>query len=397
MKLAPGVKIGLTQRGNVRLGLGPRAARVHLGTGSGPSFSSGVGGLQYWSRPSARRRSRADQPAPVRASSQSLGSSIKAKGEAAMVGLALEAGVAIGSAAFHAVSDAIDARRERREDKASLIEALEIALVTAHLQSFPVSCRPEWRDPDPMDRTSIRRDHRDHALGSLGWWRVIRRSRAKREAAVAADAWCDAEDRHRLEVARKSFQRACELWPRLEHNHRETVVAVLEYAFEDNAMPAFAVDCQGSVASLAMVTGTSDTLPDEAVARDREGKASFVDRDDQLELHRDSVYSNLLATINEALAVAPFLTEVQVVCLERRESLVRKRDKLVPIGLVRATRDDMTDTSNQTRLTARIHTLSRARFELDDEAQGLRALDLDDEPEVELVVAEIADALDCRH
>ena len=54
LRLLPGVKVRVTRRG-VRWGLGPRAARLHLGAG-GPGVSTGVG-WWAWYKP-LRRRSR---------------------------------------------------------------------------------------------------------------------------------------------------------------------------------------------------------------------------------------------------------------------------------------------------------------------------------------------------
>ena len=52
-RLLPGVKVRLT-RGGVRFGLGPRGARLHLGSG-GPGVSTGAGPFT-WYRPLRRRR-----------------------------------------------------------------------------------------------------------------------------------------------------------------------------------------------------------------------------------------------------------------------------------------------------------------------------------------------------
>jgi len=57
LRLLPGVKVRVTRRG-VRWGLGPRAARLHVGRG-GPGVSAGAGPFSlYRSLRSRRRRPR---------------------------------------------------------------------------------------------------------------------------------------------------------------------------------------------------------------------------------------------------------------------------------------------------------------------------------------------------
>lgn len=312
------------------------------------------------------------------------------------MGMAMEAGLAIGSAAFGAISRAIEARNERRDEKAALIEALERALVSSHRQEFPLTGPPQWLEPEPVNRRGVRRDHRRQALAPLGWWQLIRRGAAKRDALAAAERWCNEEDARRMTEERATYERECELWPGLQTNDVDAVLGALEDAFEDNAMPAFGFGCEGSVASVAMVSGSSGALPDETVQRDHAGKPSFCQRADALELHRDSVFSNALATVKETFAVAPALTEVQLLGLERREAILRKRDKLAPLCLIRATRAEMTGAHWLGRPRAIVDTFSDVRYVLDQDGRGLRALDLDDEPDVRAVLGAVAEALDCR-
>ncbi|MEA2442543.1 MAG: hypothetical protein QOH76_3967 [Thermoleophilaceae bacterium] len=310
-------------------------------------------------------------------------------------GLAMNAGIAVGSAAFHAVQDAIEQRRERREEKAELIEALEAALVTSHTAAFPLTRAPEWVEPDLVDRAAVRREYRTRATAPFKWWQWLKRHRAGREAVVEADRWADNEDRRLRDEAVAMYERACELWPGLQANDPETVLAALEDAFADNMVPAFAVDCDEATASVAMVTGTSDELPSDEVVRDGRGSAQFRRRTNGDELHRDSALSNMLATAKETLAVAPFIETVQVVGLERRGSLLRKRDRLVPICLLRLTRGELSGVDWWSPLATIVENCS-LHYELDDEGRALESLDLEDEPDVVAVVEEVAEALDCR-
>jgi hypothetical protein len=312
------------------------------------------------------------------------------------VGLAVEAGLAIGSAGFRAVMNAIDARHERREDKAQLIELLESAIVTAHRREFPLRSEPRWENPEPINRRSTRSEYRRRAVSPYPWWRLLARHTAAREAAQAADKWCVDEDARRWAAAEAAYDRACELWPGLQVNDPRAVLAALDDAFEDNAMPAFAVHSEGPCASAVMVTGTSDALPKEIVDRDARGRPAFRRRDNAAQLHRDSVFSNALASAKEALAVCPKLSQVQVVAVERREPVLRKRAKLVPLCLLRVTRDELAAIEWSSAGIGIFEALAHTRYELDEHGRGLRPIDLGEEPDVQAVVAAVAEALDCR-
>lgn len=154
MKLAPYAKVALTNRGNLRVGLGPRAARVYAGTGSRASFSSGYGPFQYWSRSRPYRSRRHQQvvtgdgrQAVAATTGPSVRAVAKGKGEAVVLNLALSAGAAVASAAYDDLKGVIRRRRDKREEKAFLIETLEEALVSAHLQEFAPTAPPVWEEP----------------------------------------------------------------------------------------------------------------------------------------------------------------------------------------------------------------------------------------------------------
>jgi hypothetical protein len=55
VKLAPGVRVRIGRRGRVRWGLGPRAARLHIGGHASPGISTGAGPVTAY-KPLRRRR-----------------------------------------------------------------------------------------------------------------------------------------------------------------------------------------------------------------------------------------------------------------------------------------------------------------------------------------------------
>jgi hypothetical protein len=271
MRLAPGAKLSLTSGGHARLTLGPRATRTHAGA-SGPLVSTGVGPVQFWTPPARQQRSTPTAPAPQPGSPRTAA---KQYAEGAAVGLAVGAALAIGSAGYQAIRDAVDDRRLRQETRAELLEALEWAVVSAHHEDFELVTAPKLHEPEPVDRREVRRQYVTEALEHLPWWRLITRQRGRREATVRADRWSDAEDERRRDDQAARYRRAVERWPGLQVNDPDTVLPVLEEAFADNHAPALALDCADDTATMAVLCGEPGLLPDEKVVRDARGRLRF--------------------------------------------------------------------------------------------------------------------------
>jgi hypothetical protein len=70
LKLAPGVRVRVSSHG-VRAGIGPRMARVHVGTGR-TGFSSGLGPFSVYGAVGGKRRSRSSGRSSGRPSGAAL-------------------------------------------------------------------------------------------------------------------------------------------------------------------------------------------------------------------------------------------------------------------------------------------------------------------------------------
>ena len=141
-KVAPGVRIRASSRG-ISAGIGPRAARVHVGT-RGVGVSSGVGPVSGYThltgggrRKSTASTRRASYGGPTKASIAAREREVKA------------------------------AAREADIDR---VVAIERALVGVHRESFPPAERVVLPPPEGVDPAPIRAELEDIA-GSQRWWR----------------------------------------------------------------------------------------------------------------------------------------------------------------------------------------------------------------------------------
>ena len=113
IRIFPGVRISASSRG-IRAGIGPRAARVHVGSGRA-GFSSGIGPVTYYTGGGGRRRTPTSKRATYERESQ----------------------LAMHSADFDLVAKA---------------DVALGALMDACIEEFPASQPPIIADPEPVTR-----------------------------------------------------------------------------------------------------------------------------------------------------------------------------------------------------------------------------------------------------
>jgi hypothetical protein len=209
VKLAPGVRVRVSSHG-VRAGVGPRIARVHVGTGR-TGFSSGLGPVSVYGTVGGKRRRKSTGRSAGRPS-----------------GAALE-------------RQAAAARRAQAEaDKAT--EAQRLAgifqeIISLHRHNFPPVERPAAPMPDLPDPDAVREWHEKNALRGVGMFDRHRRAEARQYVAQAAQA--ELNDRWRQAQAEHAHaqQELDTQWARLTGNDPDTVLATLAEAFEDNEAP----------------------------------------------------------------------------------------------------------------------------------------------------------------
>ena len=367
-KVAPGVRIRASSRG-ISAGVGPRAARVHVGSG-GVGVSSGVGPFSAYSHLGGGKRSSAGG-----AAARSYRGPTKAS-----------------IAAYER-----ELRTAEREADIEKVAAAEKALVSVHGQTFPTAKRielppPEEVDPEPIradleraagipalvaavgggetqpvaaaprpvDRYELMREHRRRARGGVPLWRLGERIEAAREADEEAERAAVVETERRLEEQRSEQARLDDLWARLgqarekvaneltlavaaekarreaerrdgqveldrgwerlRSNEPEVTLAALEQAFADNNAPAAPIDCDGDRTTVVMEFLTPEAIvPERKPARTPTGKRTLKKRTktEINELYLRALGSNVLATVKETLAVAPGTDVVQMLVIRR--------------------------------------------------------------------------------
>ena len=440
-KVAPGVRIRASSRG-ISAGVGPRAARVHVGT-RGVGVSSGVGPFSTYSHLSGgsgrAARSRPRSVGPTKA--------------------------AIAAAER-------DVRTAERETDIERVAALERQLVSVHAESFPAAERtvlpppdpvdpdpieaelsesagvpalteatgggndaPIASDPEPVDRYELMREFRKRARRGIPFWRLRDQIDAARVADIEAEEAAGVEadrraDGQRSEQARldrlwrelsdargrvaaelpvrigeESERRAAERfaeqanfdddWQLLQANDPAVTLGALEEAFADNEAPAAAIDCEGDQTTVVMQFVTPEAIvPERKPARTPTGKRTLKKRTktEINHLYLAALGSNALATVKETFAVAPGTGVVQLLVV-RRETSGRLAGEWSAIYAGSFDRTSYADGSGSRDPARALALAGDARLNLKGQAETVSPLDLRDRVDVSEVVRQIDSGL----
>jgi hypothetical protein len=294
VKLMPGVRVRVSSRG-VRAGIGPRAARVHVGSGR-TGFSSGVGPLSVYGSVGGKRRGTAGRK------SSGTGSRPSAA--------ALERQAA---AARRAQAEGDKAREAQR------LAAVFQDIISVHRHEFPPVERPVAPMPELPDPNAVRAWHEKNALRGVGMFDRAGRAAARQSAAQAAQAELD--DRWRRAQAEQAGAQL-ELdrqWARLAGNDPGTVLATLAEAFEDNEAPAAAVGIDGAELTLIVLVPDEGTVPEKLPATTQAGNLTLrkLPKGERSALYLQLIAGHVLVTLREAFAVAPGAEAARVIAVRR--------------------------------------------------------------------------------
>lgn len=284
VKLAPGIRIRASSRG-IGASVGPRAARLHVGSGRA-GFSSGMGPVSMYTSLNGGSR---------RASRPSM-SSYERQVVAA----------------------------QRRADKAAEADRLadELRRLTnVHREEFPPASRPVV-PLVTVDRLAVHRRASREAVAGLSVFRRSARAQARRAAAVRADEQI-AEASGAARAQRLEQQaRVDQIWEALVDNDPNVVPAVLAAAFGDNEATAAVVGMAGSEVSLVMLAPDESVVPERLPSLTDAGNLSLrkLPKADRSAIYLEVVLGHLLVTLREVFAVAPALTAARVVVLRRAAS-----------------------------------------------------------------------------
>lgn len=286
-KIAPGVRIRASSRG-LRTSIGPRGARIHVGAGR-TTLSSGAGPLTVYTgvggRPRKGSKSRRAAAPPVKVVRPTPQQTARANERAAQI---------------------------------ASIASLEHALVTQHHQDFPEARQPLLPEPPPVDAAAILRAQTKEALHGVSRWSRAARRAAKEHAAVLADAEMQARQTRLAAEYAAACLAADEAWRDLCAHQTHAVMGALEAAFEDNQSPAACVDAgvENDVryASVVVLFASTELIPEFTPSVTPSGIPTLRKRTrtNRNTLYASALGSTVLATVKEALAVAPSVDEIRL-------------------------------------------------------------------------------------
>ena len=323
VRIAPDVRLRSTSRG-VRTSVGSRtAAPVQAGTGRAGLSSAGAGSSDTWSI-------LYDLSVPTSGVEQAR--SPDGPTQPLLAQLSTQA---------------------RKADKSEIIqEVLEAqrSLTTRHLVDFPVSQQALAAQPQPVDVDRIEQVFRRQAMANVGWFDRARRQAARMEARTAAGVVANERYEAALEEAERLDSANNARWNALSAHDRETVVAAVDDAFADHAPESTCVDAgtepgSGRYVGCAVRFGHPDLVPNRVVAPNLVGRPSLKKRSraDVNDLYVAAMASSVLATVRQALAVAPAADEVRIVVLRNTPATAASPDagiRVIYVGVFRRQKID---------------------------------------------------------
>jgi hypothetical protein len=164
-----------------------------------------------------------------------------------------------------------------------------------------------------------------------GLWAELEKARVEVENRLATTI--EAERRASEEAHSKKQAELDTTWQKLLGNDPETTIEVLEAAFSDNEAPAAPLNCHEDRVTVAMrFSAPEAVVPERKPDWTPGGKRTLKKRTktERNDLYLEALGSNILATVKEALAVAPG-TKVVEMLVVREETDKKNAGKLAAI------------------------------------------------------------------
>jgi hypothetical protein len=192
-------------------------------------------------------------------------------------------------------------------------------LMELHREAFVNATPPRADSAALPDREQFLAEEMKKARDGVSWFDFSARRAARtraREAAAQRFADAVAASREDREARQAGLD---DVWAKLNANDPETVLMVLEAAFEDNDAAATPVGVEGAELSVAVLVPGTDVIPDRMPYVTDSGRLSTKKMTKTM---ANSFYASVLAgymivTAKEAFAVAPGITRARVVALRR--------------------------------------------------------------------------------
>lgn len=338
-KIAPGLSVRASGRG-IRTSAGPRVARVHVGGGSS-TLSSGFGPFAASTTSSGNRKNK--RPAKRTGSSRSRTVS--------------NAELTLGATvlAFDVLSSAMERRAEK---KFTETKQAEQTLLNVHREKFP---------------TATRQIVKPIRSGWRGLWRITA------AAQLAAARLQEVEDKD---------------WARLSSHDQYTVIRVVDDAFADNASVSTCIDA-GTDGADNFVTLVI-TYPGSEIAggyiRDPKSKTLRARSSaEQAAFYKDAIASTVIATVQEAFAVAPSATQARVIVLRNDKRVLRAAK---PGAIYAAVFDRVMVERNWKRTNPADVVFTASDLRIDEPALGpLKTLSASQHPDLEEIARQVGAAI----
>jgi HEAT repeat protein len=444
IKIAPGVRIRASSRG-FSAGIGPRAARVHVGT-RGVGVSSGVGPVSGYAHLGGGRRSARSGRSygggggygPSRSTLAALErASRQAEKQAEIDSVrTIERQLVMVHTETFAVARPIQLTPPSAPDRAPIRDRLKRELGVTKLEAqLDGGFGPPRADPPaPVDVEAIRASERQERFDGISFFKRAERRVARQEADQRAEVlageeesrraaatatrqreldaqWEElrrqravVEERTEAEAARQHSEALAEHraaqegrdqeWQLLAGNDPTTVLTALEQAFADNGAPATPIDCEGATATVTMLYGHPDLIPERTPAVTPGGKPTLRKRSktDRNELYLTSMASNVLATVKEGFAVCPGLEEIAILVVRREPQPGGEALAAIYAGTFSC--DYVAGLSwGSLDPAVELESPEDHYFELKGQAATVAPLDLRDEPELQGVLGTLAGVL----
>lgn len=358
VKIAPGVRIRASSHG-IRAGIGPRVARVHVGTGR-PGFSSGLGPFSVYTSVGGKKR-RSTQSSGKRPPSQA----------------ALQRQAA---AARRAQAEEDKVREARR------LAEVFTDILNLHRHEFSPVERPVAPMPPLPDANLIRERHEQDALRGVSHFDHTGRAKAREYAAAAAQQELNARwQQAQAEQARAQLELDAQ-WARLVSNDPDTVLATLAEAFEDNEAAAapISVDRGEDEVTLAVLVPGEDVVPERLPDKTQAGNLTLrkLTKAERSSYYQLLVCGHVLVTLRETFAVAPGILTARVVAVRATAPDVYGKAHLECMLAGRWTRRALDGVRWQDANAGKILGETSAELLINIKRAQLVPLDLTDQPEL---------------
>jgi hypothetical protein len=363
VKIAPGVRIRASSHG-VRAGIGPRVARVHVGTGR-TGFSTGVGPVSFYTAAGHKRRR------PQSGTGKRPPSAAALQRQAA--------------AARRAQAEAEKAREARH------LAVIFNEILQLHRQEFAPVERPIAPPPAPLNEQEVRLRHEKAALVGIGMFQRSERAAARQRAAISAQAELAALWQQAQAAAAQWQAYLDDQWSRLLANDPDIVLATLAEAFEDNEAPAAAIGVDGGELSLIVLIPPASAVPERMPATTQAGNLTLrkLPKGERAQLYGLLAAGHVLATVREALAVAPGIQATRVIAVRSEGQDVYGRPLLDCILAGQWTRAAFAGVRWREADAMAIMTSTASELVMNVKRGEIFPVDLTTEPEIAAVLANI--------